>query len=149
MFVIKRDDSTESVNFEKIAERIRRIAAEANVDIDVGLITQEIVSNMSNSMKTSEIDDLAATICVSKQLENPQYGGDCDAYIRVEPSQNDVRHPSKTCTHSSKPVLGPKILRVRQRTRSRVGCTCSISTRDYAFDFFRVQDDAQTLLWEG
>ena len=74
MYVIKRDQSTEAVNFEKIAERLRKLIAEASLKgIDVGRVTQEIVTNMSDKMKTSEIDTLAANVCVAKQLENPEY----------------------------------------------------------------------------
>lgn len=74
MYVIKRDQTTESVNFEKIAERIRKLVEEADLQgIDVGRVTQEIVANMSDKMHTADIDTLAANVCVAKQLENPEY----------------------------------------------------------------------------
>lgn len=134
MHVIKRDNSTESVNFEKIAERIRRIAAEANVDIDVGLITQEIVSNMSNSMKTSEIDDLAATICVSKQLENPQYE-EIATRISVSNLHKTTCASVKDVYAQLESVLDQRFFAFVNEHAAELDALIDFD-RDYAFDFF-------------
>jgi ribonucleoside-diphosphate reductase alpha chain len=72
MHVIKRNGANEDVNFDKIATRIRLFTDDLT-GIDIGKVTQEIVMNMSDNMRTSEIDTLAASVCVSKQLENPDY----------------------------------------------------------------------------
>ncbi len=137
MYVIKRDQTTESVNFEKIAERLRKLVAEANLtEIDVGRVTQEIVRNMSDKMHTSEIDTLAANVCVAKQLENPEY-----ERLATRLTVSNIHKTTEACvvaTYSKlEPILDREFFEFVM-THGDVLNGIIDQDRDYDFDFFGV-----------
>src|SRR5690606_38361414 len=72
MKVIKRDGRHESVSFDKITTRISKLSNGLD-RVDPVLITQKVVSQIYNEVKTSQIDELAAEISYNMSTLNPQY----------------------------------------------------------------------------
>jgi len=74
MHVIKRNGSLEDVSFDKITRRIKKLSWDLKPDaIDYGRIVREVIVSMSDDMRTSDIDRLAASVCVNRQLEAVEY----------------------------------------------------------------------------
>ena len=72
MFVIKRNGTTESVQFDKITNRLKKLI---DFDyVDPILITQKISSQIYNGITTTELDTLSARICMSMSIEHPNFG---------------------------------------------------------------------------
>lgn len=71
MYVIKRNGRQEPVTFSKIENRIKRLCT--GLQIEQSTLAQKVISNMKTAMKTSEIDELAATMAASKAVYHPDY----------------------------------------------------------------------------
>ena len=66
MIVIKRDGRKESVQFDKITERIRKLCSKDELEkIDISKITLNAINSLSNNISTMEIDNITANICAS------------------------------------------------------------------------------------
>jgi len=72
MHVRKRDGSREDVSFDKVLERIRKVAEGLNVNPT--LIAQRTLLRIYDGVKTSELDELAAQLAISLMTTNTDYG---------------------------------------------------------------------------
>ena len=70
-YVFKRDDGKEEVSFDKIIKRIKNLSK--NLNINPSMLTQKIITEIYDGIKTSEIDILAAQLCASMSTEHPDY----------------------------------------------------------------------------
>jgi len=73
MTVIKRNGTTQGVNFNKITRRLRQLSWGLE-QLDLNRVTQMVIRDMAQSMPTARIDNLATTTCMSLALEKPDYG---------------------------------------------------------------------------
>jgi ribonucleoside-diphosphate reductase alpha chain len=79
MEVIKRDGRVQSIFFDKITDRIKNLCNDENLTsldnnfIDPIAISKEVITNMKNKMKTTEIDILSAEVCASFITKHPDY----------------------------------------------------------------------------
>ena len=76
MYVVKRDGTKEEVDFGKCQKRIEKLAHEIKPVLRVNStgIGQQIIIQISDGIKTSELDELAASICANKESVHPDYG---------------------------------------------------------------------------
>jgi ribonucleotide reductase alpha subunit len=78
MRVIKRSGETEEVSFDKVLNRLRLLALpyknESALNVDVFDIAQKVCTRIYDMVNTSELDELAAQICSSMIVDNPDYG---------------------------------------------------------------------------
>ena len=75
MFVINRNNEKKSVSFDEILKRISFLADNIpnNEKIDSAKIAQKIVSRMYSGIKTKELDEMAAQICMGMFIDEPIY----------------------------------------------------------------------------
>lgn len=71
MYVVKRDGRKEPVSFSKIEGRLTHLCT--GLHIDQSTLAQKVISNMKTAMKTSQIDELAATMAASRGVYHPDY----------------------------------------------------------------------------
>jgi len=74
MYVIKRNGSLESISFDKILFRIKRIGEEANIKINFSALVMKIIDQLQNKMETYKIDELMAEQCASQITQHPDFG---------------------------------------------------------------------------
>jgi len=75
MFVIKRDGSTESVHFDKIASRISKLSYGLNTQfVETDKLAQKVVAGVYKGVTTSELDELAAETSANLASVHPDYG---------------------------------------------------------------------------
>jgi ribonucleoside-diphosphate reductase alpha subunit len=72
MQVIKRDGRKEAVSFDKVLDRVRRAARGLSVNPDT--LAQQILSQIYDGVKTSELDELTAQLAASLSTAHPDYG---------------------------------------------------------------------------
>ena len=74
LYVIKRDGTREPVSFDQITQRIRKLA-EGLEYVNPDLVSQKVCSQLSDNIKTSELDEFAAETCATMQSRyHPNYG---------------------------------------------------------------------------
>lgn len=71
MQVIKRNGKPQPVDFNEILTRIQLIAA--GLTVDCASVAQATIIGMKNGSKTSELDELAASIAEERKFEHPDY----------------------------------------------------------------------------
>lgn len=75
MRVIKRNGTTEDVNYHKITTRLKKLCtAKMLRTVDIGRVVQSVIRDMTTDMPTAEIDKLCASVCAQQQLVHPDYG---------------------------------------------------------------------------
>ena len=75
MEVIKRDGSKQPILFDKISERIRKLAhMEPRLSIDIPRLVIQIINQLHDQISTSNIDELTAQECASQCANHPDFG---------------------------------------------------------------------------
>ena len=72
MRVLKRNGDIESVSFDKVLQRIRRAARGLSVNPDA--LSQQVLSQIYDGVKTTELDDLTAQLAASLSTNHPDWG---------------------------------------------------------------------------
>lgn len=74
LYVLKRDGSKEPVSFDKILKRIRTLADGLN-HVNPDIVAQKVCNQLTDSIKTSQLDEIAAETCAMMQARyHPNYG---------------------------------------------------------------------------
>ena len=74
LFVTKRDGRKESVQFDKITERISRLINQDEKEyLDPVLVAQKVVASLYPGITTEELDIESAEICVNLSTTHPSY----------------------------------------------------------------------------
>lgn len=75
MRVIKRNDETEDMMFDKISDSISILCKEhALTKVDASVVAQKICASLFDGIKTSEIDVYASETAASMSTRHPDYG---------------------------------------------------------------------------
>ena len=77
MFVIKRNNQTEKVSFDKIFNRIQLLASikgyELSDKVNTYLVCQKTIEGMTNNIETTKLDKLSADICANLITSHSEY----------------------------------------------------------------------------
>ncbi len=73
MYVTKRNGCTEVLKYDKILERTKVIGNRFHIDIDYEMLTQKVMDQLYNNIKTSEIDELMCQQCASLGTNDYSY----------------------------------------------------------------------------
>jgi ribonucleoside-diphosphate reductase alpha subunit len=71
MHVVKRDGTTEAVSFDKVLVRVKKASKGLNVQPDI--LTQQVLSQIFDGVKTSDLDELAAQLAAGLSTLHPDY----------------------------------------------------------------------------
>jgi len=75
MEVIKRDGTKQPILFDKISERIRKLAfMDPMLSIDIPRLAIQIIHQLHDNISTSKIDELTAQECASQCTNHPDFG---------------------------------------------------------------------------
>jgi ribonucleoside-diphosphate reductase alpha chain len=72
MQVVKRDGRKEDVSFDKVLDRVRK--ASDGLTVNPTAITQKILGQIYDGVKTTELDELTCQLCASLATVHPDYG---------------------------------------------------------------------------
>jgi ribonucleoside-diphosphate reductase alpha chain len=73
MHVIKRDGRKESVKFDKITARIKKLCYGLNPIVDPTKVTVRVIEGLYDGVTTSELDNLAAEVAATMTVTHPDY----------------------------------------------------------------------------
>lgn len=142
MRVIKRNGEEENVSFDKVINRVKSLSMD--LDIDPMIIAQKVVSQISDKIKTSELDEFASQIANSMSTMNPDYG---KLALRISVSNNHkgtkgkfseaMRILYENVDHHSvhQPIISKKVWDIIQKNKRKIDQNI-VHNRDYDFDYF-------------
>ncbi|ALH23125.1 Ribonucleotide reductase large subunit [Chrysochromulina ericina virus CeV-01B] len=74
MQVIKRCGNSESVSFDKILNRVKKIGSEHKLSINFSGLVIKVIDQLHDNISTSKIDELTAEQAASLSTKHPDYG---------------------------------------------------------------------------
>ena len=137
MNVIKRNGESQAVDFNKITERLSKLTQEQTLDIDPIFVAQKVCASLSNSIKTTELDKLAAEIAASMATEDPDYGT-LAAAVTISDIHKNNQGRSFIDVLTSTPNIDPEVLAFAEVHEKNIRDTIDYK-RDYAFDYFGIK----------
>ena len=142
MKVVKRNGEEEDVSFDKVLNRLQHLSDE--LDVDVFDIAQKVCSRIYNGVKTSELDELAAQLCSSMMIENPDYG-DLAARVIISnhhkntsPSFSEtiqIMYDNKDVEGKSSPLINDDLYNMVMKNKEKLNSYID-HQRDYSLDYF-------------
>lgn len=142
MKVEKRTGEKEDVSFDKVLRRLQHLSDGLNVDIYE--ISQKVCGRIFNGVKTSELDELAAQLCSSMMIENPDYGALAARIIisnhhkNTSPSFSEtiqIMYDNKDIEGNSSPLVNDKLYEVVMNNKEKLNSYID-HNRDYTLDYF-------------
>lgn len=143
MQVLKRNGSRESVSFDKVLQRVRKAARGLTVNPDA--LAQQVLSQIYDGVKTSELDELTAQLAAGLSTLHPDYG---TLAARISVSNHHKNTSSSfsevmtTLANQTMPATGeqtsyihPSISAVLTTKAAEIDKYIQYD-RDYLFDYF-------------
>ena len=143
MQVLKRNGSRESVSFDKVLQRVRKAARGLTVNPDA--LAQQVLSQIYDGVKTSELDELTAQLAAGLSTLHPDYG---TLAARISVSNHHKNTSSSfsdvmtTLSKQTMPATGEKTSLIHPLITSLVASkgpeidAYIQYDRDYLFDYF-------------
>lgn len=143
MQVLKRNGTHESVSFDKVLQRVRKAARGLSVNPDA--LAQQVLSQIYDGVKTSELDELTAQLAAGLSTLHPDYATLAARIVvsnhhkNTNPSFTDV---VKTLSKQVMPATGeaaslihPSIVSLIETKGAEIDAYIKYD-RDYLFDYF-------------
>lgn len=73
MYVLKRSGDLEIISFDKILKRVKKLGAEAHIQINFTSLVVKVIDQLYNKISTHKIDELTAEQCASLAGTHPDY----------------------------------------------------------------------------
>jgi len=142
MKVVKRNGETEDVSFDKVLNRLKNISGD--IKIDTTEIAQKVCSRIYDGVKTAELDELAAYLCSSMSIENPEYGILASRIIvsnhqkNTSPSFSEtisILYNNKDVHNMPSPCVSEEVFNIVNKHTEKLNSYIDYS-RDFLFDYF-------------
>jgi len=146
MKVIKRDGSQESVKFDKISSRIRKLTYGLNGSyIDEIEIAKKVISGLYDGITTKEVDDLAAETAASFIPIHPDYSILASricvnrlhkiSHKKFSDTISELYNYIDEKTNQNASLISDHVYKIVQKHK-KIFDAAVISERDYNFDYF-------------
>ena len=142
MRVVKRSGETEDVSFDKVLARIQHLSD--GLGVDSYDVAQKVCGRIYNGVNTSELDELAAQLCSSMMIDNPNYGQLAARIIisnhhkNTSPSFSEtiqMMYNNKDIEGNSSPLVSEKLYNVVMNNKEKLNSYID-HNRDYTLDYF-------------
>jgi len=142
MKVIKRNGEYEDVSFDKVLMRLKNLSGELN--INVSEIAQKVCSRIFDGVKTSELDEMAAYLCGSMSLDNPEYNTLASRIIisnhhkNTSPSFSETvqaLYDNKDIHNNNAPLVSDELYEIVCKNKEKLNTYIDYQ-RDFTFDYF-------------
>ncbi len=145
MYVIKRDGRKESVKFDKIQARVKKLCYGLDPIVDPIHITMRVIEGLYDGVSTTELDNLAAEVSASLTTKHPDYTilaariavsnlhkNTKKSFSEVMQDLHDYIDP-KTNHHA--PLISDDVYEVIDKNKEVLDSSI-IYDRDFDYDFF-------------
>jgi ribonucleoside-diphosphate reductase alpha chain len=142
MKVIKRNGEFEDVSFDKVLMRLKNLSNDLN--INVSELAQKVCSRIYDGVKTSELDELAAYLCSSMSLDNPEYNVLASRIIisnhhkNTSPSFSEtvqILYNNKDIHNAESPLVSEELYEIVSKNKEKLNTYIDYQ-RDFSFDYF-------------
>ena len=145
MFVTKRNGDREEVSFDKVLNRIKAIKNKSPPlkNVNAFTLAQKVCSRIYDTVKTSELDELASQISASMIIEEPEYGDIASRIIISNHHKNTSPSLSETIymlynnytygKHS--PLIDKSIYEIVMNNKNKLNDVIDYE-RDFSYDYF-------------
>ena len=137
MQVIKRNGTSEDVDFNKITNRIEKLCEEiVSTSVDPIIVAQKVCASIHDRVKTTLLDTLASEIAMSLSTKHPDYGK-LAAYIVCSDmhKNNPLNFLEITQKLYDNGVLSEETFNTATEHKDIILSTIDY-TKDYLFDYF-------------
>ncbi len=143
-YVVKRNGEREEVSFDKVIRRIRALCSGLSNDINPMFVGQKVVSQIYDGVKTTELDELAAQICISLETTHLDYGKLASRIIisnnhkNTSPSFSEtiyILYHNKDSNGVHCPLIAEDVYQIIMANKSKLNDVLDYE-RDYLFDYF-------------
>jgi ribonucleoside-diphosphate reductase alpha subunit len=140
MVVMKRNGEKQDISFDKIVTRIHEqcVKDPQCLLVDYTLVAQKVIARIYDGVKTTELDELTANICISLSTEEPEYG---TIASRIIISNNQKNTPntfleSMTLLYSQPiAIISEELYQISCKYNEIIESTIDYK-RDYYIDYF-------------
>jgi ribonucleotide reductase alpha subunit len=152
--VIKRDGQKESMQFDKVANRIGKLSK--NLNVNVMEIAQKVISRIYDGIKTTEIDKETSEICIENFSKHPDYGElasrICISNIHknTSPSFSEVTkilYDNKDVNGKECPLVNQEYYDFVMDNSKKINNVIDYD-KDYNFDYFGFKTLERAYLWK-
>jgi ribonucleoside-diphosphate reductase alpha chain len=142
MKVVKRNGDYEDVSFDKVLNRLKNLSSDLQIDITE--IAQKVCTRIYDGVKTTELDELAAYLCSSMSIENPDYSVLASRIIisnhhkNTSPSFSETiqtLYNNKDIHNNPSPAVSEEVYDIVNKNKEKLNSYIDYS-RDYLFDYF-------------
>ena len=138
MYVTKRNNEHEVLNYKKILERTKKIGEKCHIEIDYTMLINKVMDQLFNYIKTSEIDELMCELCASLGTTDYHYyilaSALCISNHQKEVS-SDFLNNYKEIYNNNEGYLSQSFLNIVTKHESAF-ISFLDDDRDYEIDFF-------------
>ncbi len=144
MHVIKRSGETETVSFDKILNRVKKIGNEFYLKINYSGLVIKVIDQLHDNISTSKIDELTAEQAASLSTKHPDYGTLASALVVSNLQKNTTDKFSeamnklfnfKDVNNSEVPLLSKTFISVVNKNTEFFNSLVD-HKRDYLIDYF-------------
>lgn len=148
MKVIKRDGTFQELSFNKVMYRLRKLTSDKSLgvlnNIDSDIISQEVIKNIYDNVKTSELDEVSARLAIGMSTEHPEYSKLASRIIISNMHKNTTECFSeameKLYSNTNEdgykvPLIADDVISIVRENKNRLDF-CIDYNRDYLFDYF-------------
>ena len=147
MRVIKRDNTSEDISFDKVLKRLRTLWGLApclSATVSPDEIAQKVCARIYDGVRTSELDELSAQLCATMVTTHPDYGmlaariAISNHHKNTSPSFSEViatLYNSKDVHGIRNPLVSQELWDIVQINKEKLNSTIDYE-RDYTFDYF-------------
>ena len=142
MKVIKRNGEFEDVSFDKVLMRLKNLSND--LTINVSELAQKVCARIYDGVKTCELDEMAAYLCSSMSLNNPEYNILASRIIISNHHKNTSPSFSETVItlynntdihNNSYPLVSDELYNIVSKNKEKLNIYIDYQ-RDYLFDYF-------------
>ena len=142
MRVLKRNNEYEDVSFDKVLMRLKNLSSDLN--INVSEIAQKVCVRIYDGVKTCELDELAAYLCSSMSIDNPDYSTLASRIIisnhqkNTSPSFSEtvgILYDNKDINGEHSPLISEELYEIVNKNKEKLNNYIDYQ-RDFLFDYF-------------
>lgn len=145
-YVVKRNGSHESMNFDKIVRRIEMFCYGLNPDyVDPTSVAQKIIEKIYSGIQTSEIDEITSSTCAINAQKHPDFSilagriGVSNLHKQTLDSWSDtvqlLRDNIHKKTGNHAPLVSDEFCRIVQENKEEFEAMIDYN-RDFQFEYF-------------
>jgi ribonucleotide reductase alpha subunit len=142
MRVLKRNNEYEDVSFDKVLMRLKNLSSDLH--INVSEIAQKVCTRIFDGVKTCELDELAAYLCSSMSIDNPDYSTLASRIIISNHQKNtspsfsetvNILYDNKDINGEHSPLISEELYEIVNKNKEKLNNYIDYQ-RDFLFDYF-------------